>query len=199
MGVGTALRALLHMAPKATKTAGAAGQFANISNPYRMAGSAAFQKGLGKALFGEMNKGDIAMRLAPDVFFGGMAAMQTPGDIGDKMIAGGTQLVGGGLGGLALGRVGHRMGAGPGLETLLDMGGSVGGDFAGMAVGDMLQRSKDKMMGGEGQTAWERMGAQEQQAFADQIRQQTLMGLPGAGIGYMPGVQDQYLAELGLG
>jgi hypothetical protein len=181
------------------KPAAAAGKFANIGNPYRMAGSAAFQKGLGKALFGEMTKGDIAMRLAPDVFFGGMAAMQTPGDIGDKMIAGGTQLVGGGLGGLALGRVGHRMGAGPGLETLLDMGGSVGGDFAGMAVGDVLQRGKDKLMGGEGQTAWERMGAQEQQAFADQIRQQTLMGLPGAGMGYMPGVQDQYLAELGLG
>ena len=68
----------------------------------------------------------------------------------------------------------------------------------GMAVGDTLQRGKDKIMGGKGQTAFERLGEQQQQRFANDIRNETLMSL-GIGPGYLPGVQDQYLAQLGLG
>ena len=37
-------------------------------------------------------------RLAPDIFFGGLATATTPGDLGDRLIAGGTQFLGGGLG-----------------------------------------------------------------------------------------------------
>ena len=37
-------------------------------------------KGLGGFLFKDMGKADIAMRLAPDLFFGGLAATQTPSD-----------------------------------------------------------------------------------------------------------------------
>ena len=127
-------------------------------------------------------------RLAPDAIFGGMAAMQTPGDIGDKLIAGGTQFIGGGLGGgLVTGVTGGRLG------TFGELAGGFGGDFAGMAIGDTLQRGKDKIMGGEGRTAYERMSDKQQQEFADQIRQQTL-----AGAGLIPGVQNQYLNDLGL-
>ena len=142
------------------------------------------ETGLGKALFGGMTKGQIAGRLAPDAIFGGMAAMQTPGDIGDKLIAGGTQFLGGGLGGLATARLAKGLGAGPGIETIADFMGSYGGDFAAIPVGDALQRGKDKVMGGEGRTAYERMSDQQQQQFADQIRQQTLMGA-----GLIPGIQ----------
>ena len=46
--------------------------------------------------------GQLALRLAPDVFFGGLAAVQTPGDLADKLVAGGAQAIGGGLGGIAL-------------------------------------------------------------------------------------------------
>ena len=44
--------------------------------------------------------GEIAMRLVPDVGFGVLAAVQTPGDMGDKLIAGTTSAVGGSLGGI---------------------------------------------------------------------------------------------------
>ncbi len=37
-------------------------------------------------LFGNMKAKDIAGRLSFDALFGGMAALQTPGDIGDKLI-----------------------------------------------------------------------------------------------------------------
>ena len=102
----------------------------------------AFKSGLGKALFGGMTKGQIAGRLAPDAVFGGMAALMTPGDIGDKLIAGSTQAIGGGLGGLALGRVAGKIN--PKFEFPADFAGSYGGDFAGMAVGDIYNEVKIK-------------------------------------------------------
>ena len=162
----------------------------------RMAGQglnyAAFQGGLGKAIFGEMNKGQIVGRLAPDLMFGGLAAATTPGDIGDKLIAGGASAVGGGLGGIALGRAGQRFGDTAGF--MADMAGSIGGDMVGLSVGDGLQRGKDSLMGGSGQTAYERMSAEQQAQFAEQIRRQTL-----AGAGLVPGVRDQFMYENGLG
>jgi hypothetical protein len=161
----------------------------------RMAGqglnNAAFQGGLGKAIFGEMNKGQIVGRLAPDLMFGGLAAATTPGDIGDKLIAGGASAVGGGLGGIALGRAGQRFGDTAGF--MADMAGSIGGDMVGMSVGDGLQRGKDSLMGGSGQTAYERMSAEQQAQFAEQIRRQTL-----AGAGLVPGVRDEFLYTNGL-
>ena len=158
----------------------------------RMAGDALFKQGLGKAVFGDMSKGQIAARLAPDAFFGGVAALQTPGDIGDKLIAGTTSALGGGLGGLALGRATQRFGDGVSLAA--DFGGSILGDMGGMAVGDGMQRAKDSLIGGSGQTAYERMSAEQQAQFAEQIRRQTL-----AGAGLLPGVRDQFMYENGLG
>jgi hypothetical protein len=162
----------------------------------RMAGqglaNAAFKGGLGKTIFGEMSKGQIAARLAPDAIFGGVAALQTPGDIGDKLIAGTTSALGGGLGGLALGRATQRFGDGVSLAA--DFGGSILGDMGGVVVGDTLQRGKDKLFGGAGQTAYERMSAEQQAQFAEQIRRQTL-----ATAGLVPGVRDQYMYENGLG
>ncbi len=152
----------------------------------------AFSKGIGKALFGQMNRGEIAQRLVPDAIFGGVAALQTPGDIGDKLVAGSASALGGGLGGLALGRATERFGAGVSLAA--DFGGSILGDMGGMAVGDAVMRGKDSLMGGAGQTPYERMSAQQQADFAEQIRQQTL-----AGAGLVPGVRDQFMYENGLG
>ena len=161
----------------------------------RMAGqglnNAAFQGGLGKAIFGEMSKGQIATRLAPDLMFGGLAAATTPGDIGDKFIAGSASAVGGGLGGIALGRATQRYG--DTASMMADMAGSIGGDYAGMMVGDTLQRGKDKVMGGSGQTAYERMSSEQQAQFADQIRRQTM-----ATGGMVPGVRDEFLYQNGL-
>jgi hypothetical protein len=185
--VGAALK--LGLAGKAAGGAAAA-------TGARMAGqglaNAAFKGGLGRAIFGEMGKGQIATRLAPDLVFGGLAAATTPGDIGDKLIAGSASAIGGGLGGIALGRVAGRYGDTAGM--LADMAGSIGGDYAGMMVGDTLQRGKDSLMGGAGQTAYERMNAQQQAQFAEQIRRQTA-----AGAGLVPGVRDEFMYANGLG
>ncbi len=170
----------------------AAGKVAAAQGP-RMAASGAFKQGLGKAMFGEMTKGQIAQRLAPDAIFGGLAALQTPGDIGDKLVAGGASALGGGLGGLALSRAAGARGLGEGAQLAADFGGSILGDMGGMAVGDTIMRGKDKLMGGAGQTPYERMSAEQQAQFAQQIRQQTLTGA-----GLVPGLQDRYFDNTGM-
>ena len=158
----------------------------------RMAGPALSKLGSGtrNLLFGDMGKGDIAKRLAFDAVFGGMAAVQTPGDLGDKLIAGGSTFVGGGLTGLAAGGIARRT---PGLRSLegtADLIGSFGGDYLGMMAGDSLQRGKDRLMGGEGLTPWERMGAEQQAQFAQELEQQIM-----AQYGIIPGTREQYAVD----
>lgn len=138
-------------------------------------------------LFGGMNKGQIAGRLAPDAFFGVLAATQTPGDLGDKLIAGGASAIGGGLGGLAVGRAVGKMGGGEVLQTMADFAGSIGGDYGGMYVGDQIMRGKDVLAGGQGLTPYERMGADQQAQFAADLEQRIL-----AQYGLLPGTREQY-------
>lgn len=138
--------------------------------------------------------GEIAMRLVPDVGFGVLAAVQTPGDMGDKLIAGTTSAVGGSLGGIATAGAlrGIKM---PGaVQNLGDLAGSFAGDYAGMMVGDSLQRGKDKLMGGQGLTAFERMGAEQQAQYAQQLEQQIL-----AQYGLIPGTREQYAIDPSTG
>ena len=127
---------------------------------------------------------EIAGRLGPDVLFSGISAATTPGDIGDKAIVAGTQLLGGSLGGLAAGKLSRN----PAVSGLLDLGGSIAGDMASMPVGDALMRGKDKLAGGKGQTPYERLSEEQQQQLAQQIEQQVLQAY-----GLMPGTRDQYL------
>ena len=152
-------------------------------------------KGSGHFLTSNMgaNAGEVALRVVPDIGFGVLAAAQTPGDLGDKLIAGGTQAMGGILGGVGAAGAVRKMGGGQAIQNLADMGGSVAGDFAGMAVGDNLQRGKDVLMGGSGQTPWERMGAQEQAAFAEELKGQIL-----AQYGLLPGTREQFAQTPGL-
>lgn len=134
--------------------------------------------------------GEIAMRLVPDIGFGILAGAQTPGDLGDKLIAGGASALGGSIGGIATAGAlkGIRM---PGaVQNLGDLAGSFAGDYAGMMVGDTIQRGKDRLMGGQGQTAWERMGAQQQAQYAQQLEQQIL-----SQYGVIPGSREQYAID----
>ena len=109
----------------------------------RMAGTAL---NVGKSLFKGMGPADIAMRLGPDAMFGVMEGVMTPGDLGDKIIAGSGSAIGGAMGGLALGKLG---GNSP-LGAMLDMGGSIGGDMLGRATSEQILKAKDKIGGGEG-------------------------------------------------
>ena len=141
------------------------------------------------------NSGEVAMRILPDLAFGGLAAAQTPGDFGDKLIAGTTQALGGVVGGVGSAGLARKLGANNGLQTAADFIGSYGGDFAGMMVGDTLQRGKDRLMGGRGETAWERMGSQQQAQYAQQLEQQILAqyGL------VVPGSREQYAIDPSTG
>ena len=158
----------------------------------RMAGKGlnALGSGTRRILFGDMGKGQIIGRLAPDAFFGGLAAFQTPGDMGDKLIAGGSSFIGGGLTGLAAGRIARRLPGGKHLEGPADMIGSLGGDYLGMMASDQIQRGKDSLMGGQGLTAWERMSAEQQSQYAQQLEQQLL-----AQYGIIPGTREQYAVD----
>jgi hypothetical protein len=131
------------------------------------------------------------MRVAPDAIFGTIAGAMTPGDLGDKLIAGGAATAGGALGGLALrGAVG---GVAPGImkNTVADisseMVGGIGGDILAQGVADNILRVK-----GGGSTPYEKMAADQQRELEQQILRQYMSGKGG----YR--TQDQFLAENGL-
>lgn len=132
------------------------------------------------------------MRVAPDAIFGTIAGAMTPGDFGDKLIAGTAATAGGALGGLALrGAVG---GVAPAVmkNTVADisseMVGGIAGDMAAQGVADSILRVK-----GGGQTPYEKMAADQQRELEQRILTQYLSGKGG-----YPN-RDPFLAEIGLG
>jgi len=128
---------------------------------------------VGKDLYN--NQGQLITRLAPDALFGVIAGGMTEGDIGDKLIAGTASAAGGGLGGIALGRFGQRLGGNTG-GFLADIGGSIAGDMVGMKVADDLMRFK-----GGGFTPYERQMMQQDAVYRAQLEQEFLNKY-----GYMP-------------
>ena len=163
------------------KSAGALGAFAKGAGYKRLAGEALAKAGtmvpksvgeatkmiVGKDLYN--NKGDLLFRLAPDAAFGVMGGVMTPGDLGDKVIAGGTQFLGGGLTGIAAGRGARALGMGQRAADMADMVGSVGGDFLGMAVGDQILKVK-----GGGMTPMEQQMMEQDALYRAQLEQEFL-------------------------
>ena len=145
-----------------------------------------------KWLFKGDDAGQIAMRVIPDVGFGVLEGAMTPGDITDKLAAGTATAVGSMGGGLALGKLGGNSQA---ARQLLDMAGSVGGDFAGRAVGDAVQRGKDSLMGGKGQTAYERMSEEQFLAMKEEASRQVLAELGMLPRGYQAALHDPYSGQ----
>jgi hypothetical protein len=133
------------------------------------------------------NKKDLIYRLAPDAFFGVVGGAMTPGDLGDKVIAGGTQFLGGGLTGIAAGRGARALNMGTRAADMADMIGSVGGDFLGMAVGDQILRAK-----GGGMTPMEQQMMEQDALYRAQLEQEFLQKY-----GYNPAV-DPVMASNGL-
>ena len=112
-----------------------------------------------------MNALEIAGRLGPDVLFGGIAAAMTPGDIVDKAIVGGTQVIGGSAGGLLAGKMSRN----PTVSGLLDFGGSIAGDMVSQPAADMILRGKDKVAGGPGKTPYEKLSDEQRKQLSQQI------------------------------
>ncbi len=145
---------------------------------------------------GEMGAMDGLMRFGPDIGFGALAAVQTPGDLGDKAIAFGATAGGGLVGGLGSSGLVRHFGKGKmdpgalqGAMNTADMFGSIGGDMIAMPLGDMVARGKDKIMGGKGETAWERMSSGQQEAMRKEMEQSILAQYGGVipGMGAVPG------------
>ena len=133
-----------------------------------------------------MNAGDIAKRLGPDAFFSVMNAVQTPGDLGDKLIAGTTDFALSGVSGLAAGRATN--------SALVDQIASIGGAYGAMPVSDTIMRGKDKLLGGSGQTPYERLSAEQQELLREQITQQVM-----SAYGLLPSTRDRYFVDPSTG
>ena len=116
--------------------------------------------------------GTLAGNFGYDAMFGVMAGMNTPGDLGDKLIAGVTTGAGGALGGIgAVSMIPGATGlnANMGLRMVGEMGGQMVGDMGGMAVGDALMRVK-----GGGTTPFEKAQLQADDQYRKQIEQELL-------------------------
>ena len=140
-----------------------------------------------KWLFKGDDAGQIALRVIPDVGFGVLEGAMTPGDIGDKIVAGAGSSIGSLAGGATLGKLGGNSAV---ARQLLDMGGSVGGEFAGRAASESIQRGKDKLMGGEGRTAYERMSEEQFAAMKEEAQRQVLAELGLLPQGYQAALHD---------
>ena len=181
------------------KTATAMGAAAKLAGKSMLGAAGTRMAGPKLASFGSRfmstmpkTAGEIGMRVAPDAIFGTLAGAMTPGDLGDKLIAGTTATVGGATGGLVgrglVGAAAPKLLNNPMVDITTEMVGGLSGDMAGQGVADALLRLK-----GGGTTPYEKMAAEQQR----ELEQQILRGyLSGKG-GYPS--NDYFLQENGLG
>ena len=172
VGLGAAKGAATQLAiPGLTAAAKGAGT--------RMAGGKL--AGLGKTMLGRLGPmgfgsaeatTNTALMFGPDLAFGALAGAMTPGDLGDKLIAGGMTGISGAVGGAGLRSM--YGGTNDAVRMGLELGGGVGGDMLGQGVADNMLRIK-----GGGTTPYEKMAADQQKELEQQILQQYLSGKGG--------------------
>ena len=181
LGLGALGRAAATKA--ATKAGGALVKSLGSAGAKKAAGGG-FKRFAGKALQDYMGPGgftptNLAVNFGLDAGFGVLQGINTPGDLGDKIIAGTTTGLGGALGGIgavsALGKYKNN----PALRMLGEFGGGYVGDIGGQAIGDTAMRLK-----GGGTTPYEKLAASQDQEYRNQIEREILASL-GLG-GYQP-------------
>ena len=111
--------------------------------------------------------GEMTARLSMDALGGLMAAAYTPGDLGDKLIAGTASTLGGAAGGLALGKLGA---GSPMLGTALDFAGSIGGDMAASVLGEQVMKGKSALQGEGFRSPYQKLSDEQQKQLAEAIR-----------------------------
>ena len=133
---------------------------------------------------------NLAVNFGMDAGFGVMQGINTPGDLGDKIIAGTASGLGGALGGI--GAVGLIPGAkkNMGMRMLAEFGGGYAGDMGGQMLGDTVLRAK-----GGGTTPWEKVQLSADQEYREQLERQILAQY---GIGGY-NVPDLFMQDNGLG
>ena len=108
----------------------------------------------------------LALRLVPDAIGGTIVGATTPGDLGDKIIAGTTDALAGAIGGVGLAGATRAKGA---LGIGLDMAGSMGGAYTAMPVSDQLLRMKDSLSGGEGLSPYDKLDEQRRKEIENAL------------------------------
>ena len=140
-------------------------------------GLGAVKKFAGKALADYMGPGgvtakNLATNFGFDAALGIYQGAMTPGDLGDKLIAGVGTGVGGAMGGVglvsALGKHKNNAIARMGAE----LGGNLVGDMGGQIVADGVLRAK-----GGGTTPWEKLQQEGDQQYRSEIERQMLAQL----------------------
>ena len=182
LGVGKAAKATQLAIPGLMGKAAAGGKLAGI------------KRFAGKALADYMGPDgvtptNIATNFGPDIFFGAVQGAMTPGDLGDKLIAGTTTAVGGAMGGVGAVSVLPGAKTNQGMRMLAEFGGGYGGDMMGQMVGDGLLRAK-----GGGTTPWEKLQQEGDQQYRQQLEREILAKY---GIGGY-NVPDLFMSENGL-
>ena len=113
---------------------------------------------------------DLIKNFGLDAAFGIIQGVTTPGDLREKLIAGTTTAVGGGIGGLGLSAaLPVKLRNNQAFRQPVELIGGVAGDFAGQAIGDQAQR----LTSADGKTAYERLAEEERR----QIEQRTLAAI----------------------
>ena len=120
---------------------------------------------------------DIVANFGIDAAFGVMQGVMTPGDLREKLIAGTTTAVGGGIGGLGTSALlPGKLKTNMLVRQPVEFAGGFAGDMVGQMVGDQTQR----LTSPDGKTAYERLDEQRRRL----VEQQTLAAV-GLG-GYNP-------------
>jgi len=126
---------------------------------------------------------DIVANFGIDAAFGVMQGVMTPGDLREKLLAGTTTAIGGGIGGLGLSAaLPGKLRTNMAIRQPVEFAGGFAGDFGGQVVGDFAQRVTSQ----DGKTAYERLAEEERR----RVEQQTLasLGLGGYNINDLAGL-----------
>jgi len=150
-----------------------------------------FAKAFPKEINGVPLRGrGIVGSVLPDIGFGVMSGMQQPGDLGDKMIAGGTDMIlGAGLTGGLRGLLGARPGSA--LSNTIEMAGGYGSGMASYPLSEQLLRIK-----GGGQSPYDKLQTEQYAEMEQQIKDDLYAQMMGGN--RTPYIQDPFLSANGL-
>ena len=112
-----------------------------------------------------MTRRQMIQYFGPDIFIGGVTGAMTPGDLGDKLVAGGISGVAGAAGGVGL-RAALPAAARADFGGIADLAGSFVGDAGGLGVSDAIIRAKNG-----GLTPAEKSSIQ----YEEELKQQALV------------------------
>lgn len=189
MGLGLAVRAIpfirgLLQGKKGVEAVLAAKKAADVAKVAQGAAQAGVKaRGLGRkaadVLIGPdllSRKGELAGRLLPDALYTGVNQMYMPetADMGDRLLAAGTDFGLSALPGIGASRFARKLGASEGMQGGIDMAASMVGGMGALPASEAMLRAKDSMFGGQGLSPYEKQALIQEQLMRDQMRAQIM-------------------------